>query len=78
MLYPRNLICSGLFELILIFKINKNGERIDPSLEAYGSVDELKDNDCLLIRIIKHIEENSNFKINNTWYETKYEILKEE
>lgn len=77
MLYPRNMIGSGLFQPILIFKVNNNGKRIDPPIEAYNSVDDLKDNSCLLFRIIDYIEKNSNFKINDSWYKAKDKILKE-
>lgn len=77
MLYPKNMIGSGLFQPILIFKVNNNGKRIDPPIEAYNSVDDLKDNNCLLFRIIDYIEKNSNFKINDSWYKAKDKILKD-
>ncbi len=75
MLYPRNMIGSGLFQPILIFAISKNGKRKDPPLEAYNQINDLKDNDCLLFRIIDYIEKNSNLKINKSWYETKEKML---
>ena len=76
MLYPKNMIGSGLFQPILIFKISKNGKRVDPPLEAYNSIDDFKKNgDCLLCRIISFIEKNSNLKINDSWYKVKEKIL---
>lgn len=42
MLYPKNMVGSGLFQPILIFKISKSGKRVDPPLEAYNNVNELK------------------------------------
>ena len=71
------MIGSGLFQPILIFKVNNNGKRIDPPIEAYNGVDDLKDNSCLLFRIIDYIEKNSDFKINDSWYKAKDKILKE-
>lgn len=78
MLYPSNMIGSGLFQPILIFKVSKSGKRIDPPLEAYNSIDDLKEDTCLLFKIIEHIEQNSKFKIHNSWYKAKEKILKEE
>ena len=79
MIYPKNMIGSGLFQGILIFKINKKyGKRIDPPIEAYNRVDELHDNNCLLFSIIEHIEKNSKLKIDDTWYKTKEKILEED
>lgn len=77
MLYPRNMIGSGLFQPILIFNINKDGKRIDPPIEAYNGVDDLKDNDCLLFRIINYIKNHSEFEINDSWHKAKEKILKE-
>lgn len=77
MLYPRNMIGSGLFQPILIFKISKSGKRIDPPLEAYNSISDLKGNKCLLFKIIEHIEKNSKLKIDGSWYKVKEKILKE-
>ena len=74
MLYPKNMIGSGLFQPILIFKISKSGERVDPPLEAYNSINDLKGNNCLLFKIIEYIENNSNLKIHNSWYEAKESI----
>ena len=78
MLYPRNMIGSGLFQPILIFKISKSGKRVDPPLEAYNSINDLKEDTCLLFKIIEHIEQNSKLKLHNSWYKAKEKILKEE
>lgn len=82
MIYPKNMIGSGLFQPILIFEIKKNGERKDPPIEAYNGMDDLKGDliksDCLLFRIMNYIEENSNLEIHPSWYKTKERILKEE
>lgn len=43
MLYPKNMIGSGLFQPILIFKISKSGERVDPPLEAYDCITNKKE-----------------------------------
>lgn len=77
MLYPSNMIGSGLFQPILIFKISKSGKRVDPPLEAYNSIDDLKGNTCLLFKIIEYIEKNSKLKIHDSWYKAKEKILKE-
>lgn len=77
MIYPRRMIASGLFQPILIFKISKNGKRIDPPLEAYNKINEIKENDCLLFRIMDHIEKHSNLKIDKSWYNFKEKMLKE-
>ena len=71
MLYPRNMIGSGLFQPILIFKISKSGKRVAPPLEAYNSINDLKEDTCLLFKIIEHIEQNSKLKIHNSWYKAK-------
>lgn len=82
MIYPKNMIGSGLLQPILIFEIKKNGEREDPPIAAYNSIDDLKRDlikvDCLLFRIMNYIEENSKLKINQSWYNAKERILKEE
>lgn len=77
MLYPSNMIGSGLFQPILIFKISKSGKRVDPPLEAYNSIDDLKGDTCLLFKIIEYIEKNSKLKIHDSWYKAKEKILKE-
>ncbi len=75
MLYPKNMIGSGLFQPILIFKISSKGKRVDPPLEAYNSINDLKDKECLLFRMMDYIEKNSNLKIHNSWYTTKEKII---
>lgn len=78
MIYPKNMIGSGLFQPILIFEIKKNGKRKDPPIEAYNGIDDLIKADCLLFRIMNYIEKNSKLKINQSWYDAKEKILKEE
>lgn len=78
MLYPTNMIGSGLFQPILIFRIGKNGKRIDPPIEAYDGMDRLEKGTCLLFRIINYIEKNSNLEIDSSWYELKEKILNAE
>ena len=77
MLYPKNMVGSGLFQPILIFKINKNGKRINPPVEAYDSLDDMKEETCLFYRIIEHIENNSQIKIDKSFYQFKEKIKKE-
>lgn len=78
MLYPQNLICSGLLQPILIFDITKNGKRKDPPKEAYNSLDDMENGTCLFFRILERIEKNSNIKIDKTWYEFKERIEEKE
>ncbi len=81
MIYPENMIGSGLFQPILIFEIKKNGERKDPPIAAYNGIDDIKRDlikaDCLLFRIMNYIEENSNFSFHESWKICKEKILKE-
>ena len=72
MMYPNKMIGSGLFQPILIFKINKQGKRVDPPVEAYNKIDKV-----LLPKIMKHIEKNSELKIHNSWYDAKAQLLAE-
>lgn len=78
MLYPKYMIGSGLFQPILIFKISSKGKRIDPPLEAYNSINDLKNKECLLFRMMDYIEKNSNLKIHNSWYIAKEKIMQGE
>lgn len=75
MLYPTNMIGSGLFQPILIFRIGKNGNRIDPPIEAYNGLEDLQKGTCLFFRIIEHIEKNSKIEIDYSWYELKEKIM---
>lgn len=75
MLYPTNMIGSGLFQPILIFRIGKNGKRIDPPIEAYNGLEDLQKGTCLFFRIIEHIEKNSSIEIDYSWYELKEKIM---
>lgn len=74
MLYPGNMIASGLLQPILIFRIGRNGKRIDPPIEAFDSIDSYKNNRCLFIEIMNHIEKESNLKFNEIWYEIRHQI----
>lgn len=74
MLYPKNMIGSGLFQPILIFKISKNGKRVDPPTEAYNALDDIREGTCLFYRIIEYIEKNSKIKINESFYKFKERI----
>lgn len=78
MLYPKNMVGSGLFQPILIFKISPKGKRVDPPLEAYNSINDLVDNNCLLFRIMKQIEKKTNIKIHDSWNKAKDTILRVE
>ena len=78
MLYPKNMIGSGLFQPILIFKISKKGKRVDPPIEAYNSLDDIQENTCLFYRIIEYIEKNSKIKIDESFYKFKENIQEKE
>lgn len=75
MLYPENIIGSGLFQPILVFEMDENGNRIDPPVEAYNGLDDVKNGICLFFRIIEHIEKNSELKIDDSWYKLKEKIM---
>lgn len=78
MLYPKNIIGSGLFQPILIFKISKKGKRIDPPIKAYNSLDDMQEGTCLFYRIIEHIEKNSKIKIDESFYKFREKIKTKE
>ena len=69
------MVGSGLFQPILIFKISPKGKRVDPPLEAYNSINDLAENNCLLFRIMGHIEKKTNIKIHDSWNKAKDKIL---
>lgn len=75
MLYPTNMIGRGLFQPILIFRIGRDGKRIDPPIEAYNGLDDIRDDTCLLFKIIDHIQRNSDLKIDDSWYKLKERII---
>lgn len=58
MIYPGNLICSGLFEPFLVFDITKAGKRKDPPKEHFPSLDQTGSDGVLLPRIIDALVEN--------------------
>lgn len=61
MIYPTNMIASGLFQPILIFRIGINGKRIDPPIEAYDSIKQL------LSKIISHVKSHSDLQFHESW-----------
>lgn len=75
MIYPTRMIGSGLVHSILIFKMRKDGVKI--LLEDYNSLDKIKNQDCLLFKIVRHIKENSKIKLHNSWNKTIKKIEKE-
>lgn len=77
MIYPKNMIASGLFQPILIFDMKKNGERKDSPTNAFNSIDDLKNGTCLLFEIIKHIKKNSNLVFDDSWFKLKEKIMEE-
>jgi hypothetical protein len=56
MLYPENLICSGLFDAFLVFDII-NATRKDPPKEAYANLTTTVKKSALLERIIAALNE---------------------
>ena len=66
MLYPKNLICSGLFEPFLVFDITKSGKRKDPPKEHFPSLDQPGSDGILLQRIIDALMENG-CELHETW-----------
>ncbi len=78
MLYPKNMVGSGLFQPILIFKISKKGKRVDPPIEAYNSLDDIQEDTCLFYRIMEYIEKNSKIKIDESFYKFKERIQEKE
>lgn len=65
MLYPSNLICSGLFERCLVFDII-NGIRQDPPKEHWYDLATPGSNGILLERIITALEENG-VEVHQSW-----------
>ena len=66
-LYPDKLICSGLFELFLVFEI-KNGCRKDPPQEHWGNLVTPGSDGILLERFIAALREHG-IKVHESWYE---------
>lgn len=65
MLYPHNLICSGLFDRVLVFDI-KNGKRVDPPKEAYSDFADRRNGAMLLERILDAFKE-AKFDVHEGW-----------
>ena len=76
MLYPKNMIASGLFQPIVIFSMKKNGDRKDPPVDAFNSVDELKEGTCLLLRIMDFLKQY-NITFHETWDKARNKIEEE-
>lgn len=73
MLYPHNLVASGLFQPYLIFNIDNNGKRIDPPIKAFDSITSKRGNSCLLLDIM-NILTLKHCKCNASWYIKKREL----
>ncbi len=58
MLYPHDLICSGLFEPFLVFHINKKNKRQDPPAEHWENLMDKGSNGILIERIVSVLVEN--------------------
>lgn len=67
MLYPDSLICSGLFQPILLFHI-KNRKRVDPPYLAFNNITEYSKqiNGTLYEKICNHLMENG-ILLNEEW-----------
>ena len=65
MLYPDKLICSGLFEPLLVFEI-RNGRRKDPPQEHWGSLVRPGSDGVLLERFIDALDEHG-IKVHKSW-----------
>jgi len=65
MLYPENLISSGLFDAFLIFDIVKQ-KRKDPPKEHFYSLTDKENNGILLEHIISVIEEHG-ITVHKSW-----------
>lgn len=74
MLYPKNLIASGLFQPILIFEI-KDGYRVDPPIKAYDNLTECSAGSKSLFECIyEYIIENDFDYFQSEWKEMYYKI----
>jgi hypothetical protein len=67
MLYPHNLICSGLFDHCLVFDI-VDGKRNDPPKEYWHDLASKGSDGILLDRIITALEENG-VRVHESWKE---------
>lgn len=78
MLYPHDLICYGLFESFIVFKIEPekgsdplnllNGKRKDPPYEHWFNLIEEGSDGILLERIITAVEENG-ITVHESWHQ---------
>lgn len=73
MLYPDKLICSGLFENVLIFKVSAKGRRIDPPVEHWMDLTSKGSDGILFVRICKVLTD-AGIKIHDSWTDVIHEI----
>ena len=66
MLYPKELICSGLFDPFLVFHINDKNVRQDPPAGYWNSLVDKGSDGILLERIINALEENG-VSVHESW-----------
>lgn len=77
MLYPDSLICSGLFQPLLLFHI-KNGLRVDPPYLAFNNITEYnkKIKSSLFEKICDFLTDNG-VELNDTWLKCLEAIKKD-
>lgn len=77
MLYPDSLICSGLFQPLLLFHI-KNGLRVDPPYLAFNNITEYnkKIKSSLFEKICDFLTDNG-VELNDTWLKVLESIKKD-
>lgn len=73
MVYPQNLIASGLFQPFLVFKIDDDGQRVDPPKKDFDDITSINYKSCLLLDIMD-ILESEDLKCHASWYIKKAEI----
>lgn len=64
MLYPNNMIASGIIDPFLIFKIREDGKRIDPPIKFYSGLIDAKDH--LLKKIVEELTKQG-IEIHQSW-----------
>ena len=75
MIYPKNLIASGLFQPILIFEI-KDGYRVDPPILAFDGIEvenkKIKNN--LFSMIYQFLQDRGIVQFHSEWVNIKEKI----
>lgn len=71
-LFPEYLICSGLFDCFLMFRINSDGFRVDPPEYFYADIQshlnrDSKNGSKRLIEEIIDLFEKNNIKYDDSW-----------